>query len=421
MLSGTFDVLSRRALATAVVLACAGTSSFAQSDLFRGLGVLAGDTSGSMGNGQCMSADGSTVVGWSSRFSPTVRSLAVRNTPVGIVSLGVLSGTTSSVGLACSSDSLTVVGFCTGGAATKAFRFAGGVMSDIGLPPVAGANRSIPQAVSFDGSVTAGVVFSGAIRRGWRLIGSTYTVINAPAGGTYLDVRGMSGDGTAIIGETDQAGAPVGFVWAAGTTTLLPTPPTATGAAARSASLTGQTIAGTARIGGNDRAVVWRSGVPSLLPAINPTDLICRANAVSADGSIIGGDSGGVNAGENRACIWTVDGAVYAVADLLSIRGVMMNDWTLYSVNSVTPDGRFVSGLGMRTLPDGTRRQEIWVARLPGLCPADWNGDGSINQADLFAFVADWELNRADFNLDGGCDGYDLESFSNAWVNQRCR
>lgn len=409
-------------LASAFLVACCVAPLPAQETLLKGMGLLAGDASGSMGIGQSLSADGSTVVGWSSRFSPSVRSLATRHTPSGVVSLGTLAGTTSSVAFACSADGLTVVGFCTGGATTKAFRFASGQMTDIGLPPVAGAQRSIPQGVSWDGTVTGGVVFSGAIRRGWRLVGSTYTVINAPAGGTYVDVKGVSGNGATLVGETDQAGIAAAFTWTSvGGMTIFAPPSGMTGGTARAVNGDGQVVVGSARAASNDRAVVWRSGVASGLMPLVATDTAWRANSVSATGSIIGGESGSINSGETRACIWTPDGMVYSVTELLNIRGVATNDWTLYSVNSVTPDGRFVSGLGQHTLPDGTRRQEIWVAQLPGLCPGDWNGDGTINQADLFLFVADWENTRADFNLDGGCDGADLEAFSEAWSNGRCR
>lgn len=390
--------------------------------MFKGLGVLAGDASGSMGTGQCMSADGNIVVGWSSRFSPSVRSLAVRHTPAGVVSLGTLAGTTSSVAFACSADALTVVGFCTGGATTKAFKYAAGQMVDLGLPPVAGAARSIPQGVSWDGSVIGGVVYSGAVRRGWRLVGSTYTVINAPAGGTYVDVKGVSGNGLVLVGETDQAGVAASFAWTSvGGMTIFTPPSGMTGGTARAVNSDGQVVVGSARASSNDRAVVWRSGVASALMPAAPTDTAWRANSVSATGSIVGGESGGTNAGETRACIWTPDGSVYSVTDLLNIRGVILNDWTLSSVNSVTPDGQYISGIGQHTLADGTRRQETWVAKLPGLCPADWNGDGTINQTDLYAFVADWENTLADFNLDGGCDGADLEAFSEAWSNGRCR
>lgn len=409
-------------LASTLLAACCVAPVQAQETLFRGMGVLAGDASGSMGIGQNLSADGTTVVGWSSRFSPSVRSLATRHTAAGVVSLGTLTGTTSSVAFACSSDAQTVVGFCTGGATTKAFRFAGGQMVDIGLPPVSGAQRSIPQGLSWDGSVAGGVVYSGAVRRGWRLVGSTYTVINAPSGGTYVDVKGVSGDGVVLVGETDQAGVSAPFAWtSAGGMTIFAPPAGMTGGTARAVNGDGQVVVGSARAAANDRAVVWRGGTASSLMPLAATDIAWRANSVSATGSIIGGESGGSNPGETRACIWTPDGTVYSVSDLLSIRGVFLNDWTLYSVNSVTPDGRFVSGLGQRTLPDGTRRQEIWIAKLPGLCPGDWNGDGTINQADLFLFVSDWENTRADFNLDGGCDGADLEAFNNAWSNGRCR
>jgi GH15 family glucan-1,4-alpha-glucosidase len=53
---------------------------------------------------------------------------------------------------------------------------------------------------------------------------------------------------------------------------------------------------------------------------------------------------------------------------------------------------------------------------------ADYNLDGGVDGSDVDAFFADWVqgAGAADFNLDGGVDGSDVDSFFAAWVNGGC-
>ena len=55
-------------------------------------------------------------------------------------------------------------------------------------------------------------------------------------------------------------------------------------------------------------------------------------------------------------------------------------------------------------------------------CPADYNLDGGIDGADVEAFFSDWEggTGCGDTNQDGGIDGADVEFFFNAWENGGC-
>lgn len=56
------------------------------------------------------------------------------------------------------------------------------------------------------------------------------------------------------------------------------------------------------------------------------------------------------------------------------------------------------------------------------LCPADFNGDGGIDGADVQAFFISWEAGEscADVNLDGGIDGLDVEFFFELWEAGNC-
>jgi hypothetical protein len=62
------------------------------------------------------------------------------------------------------------------------------------------------------------------------------------------------------------------------------------------------------------------------------------------------------------------------------------------------------------------------AAPCPARCPADYNMDGGVDGADVQAFFNDWEtgLSNADVNLDGGVDGGDVETFFVAWEAGGC-
>ena len=55
-------------------------------------------------------------------------------------------------------------------------------------------------------------------------------------------------------------------------------------------------------------------------------------------------------------------------------------------------------------------------------CPADFNVDGGVDGADVDAFFAAWEAGEssADVNCDGGIDGGDIDVFFPAWENGGC-
>ena len=55
-------------------------------------------------------------------------------------------------------------------------------------------------------------------------------------------------------------------------------------------------------------------------------------------------------------------------------------------------------------------------------CPADFNLDGGVDGSDIEAFFSAWEAGDtcADTNLDGGVDGGDIETFFTAWENGGC-
>jgi len=62
------------------------------------------------------------------------------------------------------------------------------------------------------------------------------------------------------------------------------------------------------------------------------------------------------------------------------------------------------------------------VEFVPPPCPADYNMDGGIDGADVQAFFDDWENGRVggDVNQDGGIDGADVAFFFQVWEAGGC-
>jgi subtilisin-like proprotein convertase family protein len=59
-----------------------------------------------------------------------------------------------------------------------------------------------------------------------------------------------------------------------------------------------------------------------------------------------------------------------------------------------------------------------WTLELFGstpACPADWDDNGSLTSADVFAFLASWFESQADFNTDGATSVRDIFDFLSAW------
>jgi probable HAF family extracellular repeat protein len=87
---------------------------------------------------------------------------------------------------------------------------------------------------------------------------------------------------------------------------------------------------------------------------------ISQPYAVSDDGSVVGGDSGGVN--DKHAMIWTLETGMMYVTDFLTLKGVTDHlGW--YDLNKtvyISPDGRLVIGYGQKTKPVG----KTWIVTL---------------------------------------------------------
>ena len=118
--------------------------------------------------------------------------------------------------------------------------------------------------------------------------------------------------------------------------------------------------------------------------------------------------------GRFRATVWTSEVGLMELKPYLNGLGAGIPEgFTLAAAMSISDDGRVICGWGY----DGwIFAQEAWIAILPGAdepCPADFNGDGVVNGADLGLLLSGFSTSEAtyDLNGDGLVDGSDLGLF----------
>ena len=237
---------------------------------------------GDFSSANSISSDGSTIVGFT---GPT--QLAFRWTkPGGIQTLGTLGGATS-VAVDCSMDGSVVVGTSLGAGFSASYRWTSASgMVNIGNPPV--GSPATARGVSGDGTIIVGHT---NIDHPFRWTSATGVVLFGP------DVRGgandISDDGSTVVGWTTSGGNGVAFRWtqAGGMQTIG----TLGGgwSEARAVSADGSVVVGeAANAGGFRRAFRWtQAGGMQDLGTLGGGNQTAIAWGVSADGSVVVGES----------------------------------------------------------------------------------------------------------------------------------
>jgi uncharacterized membrane protein len=202
--------------------------------------------------------------------------------------------------------------------------------------------------------------------------------------------RGISGDGTVIVGESlnyvcnvcggSLVGSRAACMWIGGG------PPISLGAlpgvslsTARAASADGSVVVGT----DSARAFRWTAAGGMVdVGAFYSGD---SARAVSADGSVVVGQDGALG-----AFIWDAGRGVRGVRNVLQNElGLNMSGWMLAVAVGVSADGRTIVGNG--TNPSG--QQEAWIAFLGepvSICYANCDGSTAapvLNVNDFSCFL----------------------------------
>jgi probable HAF family extracellular repeat protein len=409
-----------------VLVAVAGLAgaapAFAQAS-FRGLGTLGDFIGYPESHAYAMSADGSTIVGWTT--SPHGYQAFRWTQAEGMVGLGFVRGRSDtfddgSAAYGVSADGSVIVG-----------QSANGVYEEGGVPfrwtPATGmvpltSTYGVAYGVTDDGSfVTGGVIVSGA--------GGLQAFRWTPAGGLVRFERLPDGslppdaftfhDGSFVW--CTVAGYPctrdLTYRWAPqeGWTMYPP----------EFGLISGFTRDGRIRIGNDCQPPAYRWKETEGFSRLG-TIAGCLDNGTSgfggasADGSLIVGlaniapyDCIGVG------YIWD------AQHGMRNLRQALIDEYGLSEVGSwgrlfpsgVSSDGTVICGTGDG--PDGTF--QAWVAHLPGVgggCAADFTADRTLNIQDFLAFLQAFATadTRADFDHDGAVNLGDFLAYLSAFA-----
>lgn len=228
---------------------------------------------------------------------------------------------------------------------TQAIRWTEDGMVDLGtLPGVTpfSGQTTRANAMSNDGNTIVGFTQEPSfISRPCRWIGTTIDDISD--GQWSGQARGCSPDGQIIVGTRVDTGSSLAFIWTEGN---------------------GRIDLGT--IGTVDGVTYTVSGLFDI------SHSACRACGVNTVGST------------QLASIWEPGSGWRSVKEVLQNAGIDMTGWTLQFANSLSDDGRTITGYGVN--PAGETR--AWVAFIPLPAAGDVNGDGQINGLDIATFTS---------------------------------
>jgi probable HAF family extracellular repeat protein len=390
------------AAGAAVCCCCCGTPAWGQPASFQGLGAFSPGNLSSFGND--VSGDGRVVVG--DLWTNSTTQFAYRWAPAG----GVEMLRSSAVARAASLDGSVIVGqaFWADTQQQAGFRWT-----------AAGGMERLPMLDATDVSEDGTVIVAYALM--WR----NGVVTNI--GGLFATA--VSGDGSTVvgyysIGHPDPNLDTRAYRWTESTGQVDLGSLAGVEAIAEGVNTDGTVIVGQSRNqGGFWRAVRWvGAGGPEDLGTLGGT--MSAAFDVSGNGAVIVGQSLLTSAlGTERAFRWTAQTGMRDLRQLLMEAGVTeVQAWrSLRAALAVSKDGRVIVGYGRN--PDNL--WEAWRAVLPvpGTCPADWNGDGSVTPADVAAFVSAWSADLSagsaatDFDASGTVTPADVAAFVSAWFS----
>jgi probable HAF family extracellular repeat protein len=287
--------------------------------------------------------------------------------PMGL--LGFDGGETIGAAFAVSADGATIVGSATPGAnAYEAFRWRDGIMTGLGDLD-GGIVGSRAFGVSADGSVVVGFGSTDDAAQAFRWTQATgMLAIPDLAGSAEAVAFGVSADGSTAVGYSRPSAAYQAWRWTA-TTGTVALPPMADGSPPR------------------------------------------IAYACSGDGALVVGraDTGF----GQEAFLWDSAHGTRRLKDIFLALQLPVDDWILSSCTCISRDGTALAGFGFN--PSG--QTEAWVARIPGVCRADVNGDGSVNVQDFLVYLQAFAAadSSADLNGDGSVTVQDFLVFLNLY------
>ncbi|HRQ74005.1 MAG TPA: hypothetical protein PLU35_13345 [Phycisphaerales bacterium] len=366
-------------LAAASVMALALCAHAQRAASFFGLGDLPGGDVNSVGVG--LSADGSTVVGWSlygGGFPGLAQ--AFRWSEEGMVGIGFLPGGNESYATRASGDGRWIVGRGPSSEGGQAFRWSE-TTGMIGLGDLPGSTfYSEAIGVSDDGSIVVGLSKSGAAGGPSNFEAFRWTPETGMVGLGFMPGHNVSvavdvsADGRIILGASTIGGDGEAFLWTPESgMNGLGKPDGWWSASGASLSADGTTVVGDGiKPQSGIEALRWRAdtGWIPLGHLTDRPDRVSVASGVSPNGSFVVGRST-ADIGE-EAFVWSEDWGMRSVREVLLDFGIDTIDsgWALSIATGVTVAGDtlIITGTGWnRNFPS---HQEAWIAHIPIPAPA---------------------------------------------------
>ena len=419
---------SGRVLAVGSLLAVA-SPSFAQQ--FFVVPPAMDDTTSAIA---AISADGSTVVGTTSRPTPYRKRAIVAHWSQGLsptILMPLAAGQTSTA-TSVSCDGAIVGGQSGSSSEPQGVLWANGQVTPIGFLAPSGSRASVVSAIACDGSRIAGQATNAAGHlEGFfaQRVGGTIAPlvgIGFVSSGTQNDssVTGLTADGR-MVGRASWSNAGAwGFVQfifsptdGQGLKPLGASQGFGVDDTANAVTPDGRVIVGAVTVpdGFGGTLLVPSRTVDGIVSAMAPCEEGSgSATAVSADGRVMVGFNDCL--GPNRAFIWDPVNGYRLIEDILSAAGTLPAGYSLTIATGISADGTIVVGNGVG--PGFTPRG--WIAVIPRTdgsncpaCPADFDDNGGIDGADLAQFFYAYEEGSecADVDRNGGIDGADLANF----------
>ncbi len=360
-----------KAIFTTMFVLLIPQATYAGPPSFTGLGFLPEDGTGPISEALGISADGSTVVGWSTSNSrqPSLTIEAFRWTSdTGMVGLGHLDRRYAFIYLSearsVSADGSTAVGYSLSRIAPpnfEAVRWTTG--TGIESLHIHSALDSFANAISDDGSTIVG--YREVDREAFRWTAETGTAYlgDLPGGEFESTPYDVSADGSVIVGIGSSEFGPEAFRWTPEEEMVgLGFLPGGSFSYAYGVSADGSTIVGMSYSDFGLEAFRWTAdgGMIGLGDLPGRPDYNSKANDVSADGSVIVGRGQSLLGYE--AFLWDETNGMRNLKEVLTTDfGLDLAGWQLTEANAVSADGRTIVGNGIN--PDGF--EEGWIAVVP--------------------------------------------------------
>lgn len=289
---------------------------------------------------------------------------------------------------------------------------------------------------NWDGSVIVGVVNTAASQPSnegepGRWENGTWISLGDFPGGLFNGVAtGVTDDGTIVVGRGTTAAGQEAFVW-----------DSANGLRSLSAILSGQfgvdltgwRITLARKISGDGTHVIGRAINPqgnteafvASVPCFVAPRVLEQPSSITvciATEAVLSVGAGGGGTGQ-LSYAWRMNGVAMSDGQTSQGSTITGSDTASLSISQVTAQDAGTYDCIITNPCGEVMSMQVTLGVCNCLeCPADFNIDGGIDGSDVESFFAAWEAGscEADTNTDGGIDGSDVETFFVAWEAGGC-